>query len=109
VALRVKDLERSRQFYCGVLGLREKKRDGTRSIWLQAGDAMLMLEESLRGSGPADGSGHVLGLEVVDLAFWEQKLGAAGVEIDDRTEHTLFVRDPDQHRVALSRYEFSIG
>jgi catechol 2,3-dioxygenase-like lactoylglutathione lyase family enzyme len=109
VALRVSDLDRSRQFYCGVLGLREKKRDGSRSIWLQAGDAVLMLEEGLRGTGPAEGSGHVLGLEVVDLAFWEQKLRAAGIPIDDRTGHTLFVRDPDQHRVALSRYDFSMG
>jgi catechol 2,3-dioxygenase-like lactoylglutathione lyase family enzyme len=106
VAVRVKDLERSRQFYCGVLGLLERKRQGTRSIWLKAGDAVLMLEESLRGSGPAEGSGHVLALEVVDLSFWEEKLRAAGVPVDDRTEHTLFVRDPDQHRVALSRYDF---
>ena len=44
---------------------------------LQAGDAMLMLEEGLRGTGAGGGPGHVLGLEVVDLAFWEQKLRAA--------------------------------
>ena len=28
------------------------------------------------------------------------------VPVDDRTEHTLYVRDPDGHRVGLSDYRF---
>ena len=106
IALRVRDLEGAREFYCGLLGLEEMKRDGSRSIWLRAGDAVLMLERTLRGTGPDAGSGHVLALAAEDLARWEQKLAAAGIPIEDRTPYTLFVRDPDGHRVALSRYEF---
>jgi len=108
VALRVRDLEAARGFYGGLLGLQEMKRDdGSRSIWLRAGDAVLMLERTLRGGGPDAGSGHVLALVTEDLELWEEKLTAAGVPIDDRTPHTLFVRDPDGHRVALSVYRFS--
>ena len=106
IALRVRDLEASRAFYCEVLGLQEMKRDGSRSIWLRAGDAVLMLERTLRGNGPDAGSGHVLAFAAEDLAQWEEKLTAAGIPIDDRTPHTLFLRDPDGHRVALSVYGF---
>jgi len=107
LALRVRDLEAAREFYCGILGLQEMKRDGSRSIWLQAGDAVLMLERTLRGTGAGEGSGHVLALSADNLELWEEKLAAAGIPIDDRTPHTLFVRDPDRHRVALSVYRFS--
>jgi catechol 2,3-dioxygenase-like lactoylglutathione lyase family enzyme len=106
LALRVRDLEASRSFYAGLLGLQELKRDGSRSLWLRAGDAVLMLERSLRGKGPGEGSGHVLALAAGDLERWEERLTAAGIPIDDRTPHTLFVRDPDGHRVALSVFEF---
>jgi catechol 2,3-dioxygenase-like lactoylglutathione lyase family enzyme len=105
VALRVQDLEAAREFYGGLLGLPELKRDGARSVWLRAGDAVLMLEQNLRGKGPDEGSGHVLALAVDDLGSWEEKLALAGIPIEDRTEHTLFFRDPDGHRVGLSVYE----
>jgi catechol 2,3-dioxygenase-like lactoylglutathione lyase family enzyme len=106
LALRVRDLGAAREFYCGLLGLQEMRRDDSRSIWLRAGDAVLMLERTLRGKGPDAGSGHVLALAAEDLALWEEKLTAAGVPIEDRTGETLFVRDPDGHRVALSVYRF---
>jgi catechol 2,3-dioxygenase-like lactoylglutathione lyase family enzyme len=106
LAIRVTDLEASREFYCRLLELPEVKQDSPRSIWVRVGDAVLMLERKLRGTGPDAGSGHVLALAVDDLALWEEKLTAAGIPIDDRTPHTLFVRDPDGHRVALSVYRF---
>jgi catechol 2,3-dioxygenase-like lactoylglutathione lyase family enzyme len=106
IAVRVRDLEAAREFYCGLLGLPEMKRDGSPSVWLQAGDTVLMLERTLRGRGPDAGSGHVLALAAEDLAPWEEKLAAAGIPIEDRTAETLFVRDPDGHRVALSVYRF---
>jgi len=109
VALRVADPERSLAFYGGVLGLVEARRfaeeDGrVRSIWLRAGGAIVMLERAIKGEGPAGGSGHVLAFAVTDLAAWEARLGAAGVAISDRTASTLFVSDPDGHRVGLSVY-----
>jgi catechol 2,3-dioxygenase-like lactoylglutathione lyase family enzyme len=105
LALRVRDLDAARDFYGGLLGLPEVRRDGARSVWLRAGDAVLMLEQNLRGKGPEEGSGHVLALAVDDLASWEEKLSAVGIAVEDRTEHTIFVRDPDGHRVGLSVFE----
>ena len=122
VALRVADPERALHFYSGVLGLDEARRfeEGgrVRSIWLSVGDAVLMLEREIKGSsgaarrgssgaarkgeGAQAGSGHVLVFAVSDLAAWESRLAAAGVAIADRTAATLYVVDPDGHRVGLS-------
>ena len=111
VALRVLDLERSARFYGELLGLEEtsrRERDGRlHSVWLSAGDVVLMLERELRGAGAKSGSAHLLAFEVEDLDSWVSRLAAAGVSIDDRTELTLYVRDPDGHRVGLSVYRGS--
>jgi len=110
LALRVTDPVRSARFYAGLLGLRELKshhdEDGVRAVWLALGDAVLMLERSLRSPGPADGSGHVLVLACDDLADAAARLAAAEVEVGDRTEFTLYFADPDGHRVGLSAYRF---
>ena len=106
VALRVRDPEASRAFYSGVLGLAELRRadqDGRlRAVWVRCGGAVLMLEREIKAAGPASGSGHVLVLEVEDLAAWEQRLAAAGLTVAARTEMTLYVLDPDGHRVGLT-------
>ena len=106
VALRVADPERALRFYSGVLGLDEARRfeEGgrVRSIWLSIGDAVLMLEREIKCAGAEAGSGHVLVFAVSDLAVWESRLAAAGVAIADRTAATLYVVDPDGHRVGLS-------
>jgi len=109
IALRVSDLAACRRFYAEILGLEPLESSsppGFESVWFRTGDAVLMLERSLRGRGPERGSGHVLALEVTDLSSWERRLASAGVTIDDRTERTLYVRDPEGHRVALSVYRF---
>ena len=105
LALRVRDLETCRRFYAETLGL-EVMESHAHSIWFRAGDVVLMLEQSLRGRGSDEGSGHVLALAVEELLPWEERLAAAGIPIDDRTPKTLFLRDPEGHRVALSTYRF---
>jgi diguanylate cyclase (GGDEF)-like protein len=114
VALRVANVERSLAFYGGLLGLRELRRFDEaggvlRSAWLEAGPVVLMLERRLRGSGAETGSGHLLALAIADLSAWEKRLGEAGVAVEDRTEHTLYVRDPDGHRVGLSDFAIAGG
>lgn len=109
LALRTTDLERSRRFYCEVLGLREARRNvdhdgGVRSVWLEAGEAILMLELRLAGEGPTQGSAHLLAFAVDDLGPWRARLAQAGIALDGETEHTLYFRDPDQHRVGLSTH-----
>jgi len=106
LAIRVADPVASLAFYSGVLGLPEVRRfqeDGRlRSIWVRAGDAVLMLEREIKGSGPGAGSGHVLVLEVDDLELWIGILERAGRPLIERTASTLYVADPDGHRVGLS-------
>ena len=110
LALRVADLARAEAFYAGLLGLAVVARHADpggapRSLWLDlGGGALLMLERALRGAGPNGGSAHLLALAVDDLAPWEDRLAAAGVAVDDRSAFTLYLRDPDGHRVGLSVY-----
>jgi catechol 2,3-dioxygenase-like lactoylglutathione lyase family enzyme len=110
LAVRVADCERAVAFYSGLLGLAESRRDvqngQLRAVWLEAGDVVLMIENDLRGRASASGSGHLLCFAVDDLSAWESRLGAAGIAIDDRTASTLYVSDPDGHRVGLSVYVF---
>ena len=106
IALRVSDCLRSAAFYSGVLGLPEVRRaveDGEiRALWLQAGDTVLMLEKGLRGTGPEGGSGHLVAFAVDDLSEWERRLQSAGLDVMDRTPYSLYVSDPDAHRVGLT-------
>jgi catechol 2,3-dioxygenase-like lactoylglutathione lyase family enzyme len=110
LALRVADCERSQAFYTGILGLRELRRNEhegeLRSVWLSAGDVVLMIERGLRGRPGAAGSGHVLAFSVADLDDWEGRLRGAGIAVEDRTPSTIYVSDPDGHRVGLSVYRF---
>jgi catechol 2,3-dioxygenase-like lactoylglutathione lyase family enzyme len=109
IALRVADCERSRHFYADVLGLAERRRqeeaEQIRSIWLTAGDAVVMIERALRGRGDDAGSGHLLCFAVDDLVSWEARLAAHGIAVADRTASTLYISDPDGHRVGLSVYK----
>ncbi len=108
LALRVADCDASVAFYSRLLHLRELRRvvenGRVRSVWLETGQTTLMLERELRGVGPASGSGHLVAFAVEDLAEWEDRLARAGIAVVDRTAHTLYIRDPDGHRVGLSNY-----
>jgi catechol 2,3-dioxygenase-like lactoylglutathione lyase family enzyme len=110
VALRVADPDRSAAFYREVLGLSEHRRlsdgEGLRAVWLRAGEVVLMLERELRGKGTGAGSGHLLAFRVAGLEEWTARLARRGVAVEDRTDHTLYLRDPDGHRVGLSDLQF---
>jgi catechol 2,3-dioxygenase-like lactoylglutathione lyase family enzyme len=106
LALRVRDPERAAAFYAGLLGLPELRRfeesGALRSIWLGAGETVIMLERVLKGPGPESGSAHVIAFAVDDLSAWEARLDHAGATVTDRTPYTLYVSDPDGHRVGLT-------
>lgn len=110
LALRVRDCAASARFYVEAFDLREVRRNedqgGVRAIWLLAGDAVLMLERSIRGAGPADGSGHVLVFATSDLEASARRLHDLGIPVTDRTGSTLYVEDPDGHRAGVSCFRF---
>jgi catechol 2,3-dioxygenase-like lactoylglutathione lyase family enzyme len=101
VALRTADLGRLERFYVEVLGFRVARRDDARgSVWLDAGGAVLMLERADAGEPtvPA-GTRELLAFAVEDKELWRGR-----VAVEAETAHTLYFRDPDGRRVALSSY-----
>ncbi len=99
--MRTADVGRLEKFYAGVLGLAVLRRDETRgSVWLAAGGAVLMLERADEGeAGVTRGTKELLAFAVEDVRAWETP-----VAVEARTEHTLYFRDPDGRRVAVSDY-----
>lgn len=110
IALRVKDCVASARFYGQAFGLPEIRRiedhGEVRAVWLRAGETVLMVENSIRGTGGSEGSGHVLIFPVADLAAAEKRLRDLAIPIHDRTPSTLYVEDPDGHRTGVSTYGF---
>lgn len=109
VAIQVHDLERVRDFYVAVLGLRELGRPREGAVWLDCGGTVLMLERT--DGAPIDDGFRTarLGLHLLALTIgadereaWEARLAAHGAVVVERTAHTLYVRDPEGNRVGLS-------
>ena len=120
LALGARDVERVAAFYRGVFGLVETARhhhpDGTlRSIWLDLGGATLMVERTPESPRRVEGVGAgpfllAFRVEVAQRSQLERELEAAGAEIESRTEHTSYARDPEGNRVAISSYPgFEVG
>ena len=115
VAILVDDLARAESFYAGILGLPVEKRwpddaGGTRSVWLGLGaGGRLMLERAAPGDlrrAPMGAGWHLLALSIrrEDRDATEAALVAAGIAIESRSENSLYFRDPEGNRLALSHY-----
>jgi catechol 2,3-dioxygenase-like lactoylglutathione lyase family enzyme len=103
VALRTHDLARLEHFYAQVLGLRIVRRDDARgSVWLDVGGTVLMLERAGEGEPqvPA-GAMDLVAFAVEDKEAWRSR-----VAVEAESEHTLYFRDPDGRRIAVSSYPF---
>ena len=99
-------------FYRELLGLPELRRqcegDGSvRSVWLGAEGVVVMVERAAAGEPAVSGASMELVAFAVSAAEREvlqARLAAAGVAVEARTEHTVYVRDPEGRRVGLSSY-----
>ncbi len=106
LAFRTTNLPLLEDFYVGLLGLPARRRCPG-SIWLEAGDVVVMLEEGRADEPTIDPRSAELVAFAVEPAQREAllaKLRLAGVAIEGRTEHTHYFRDPDGRRVALSTH-----
>jgi catechol 2,3-dioxygenase len=114
VHLKVADLQRALDFYCGVLGFTLMQRYGVQAAFISAGGYHhhigLNTWESLGGSPPPPGSTGLFHTAVLypsraDLADALRRLIAAGVSPDGASDHgvseALYLRDPDQNGVEL--------
>lgn len=114
IALGARDPDVVATFYSELLGLAEVRRhddDGgrLRSVWLDLGGAVLMVERTLatRQRVEGVGAGPFLIAVAVESAMrktFEERLEAAGHAIEARTEHSSYTRDPEGNRVAVSSY-----
>lgn len=114
VHLKVSDLERSLQFYCGVLGFRLTQRYGTQAAFVAAGDYHhhigLNTWESLGGSPPPTGTTGLYHAAIVyptrgALADALRRVINAAIPLDGASDHgvseALYLRDPDENGVEL--------
>jgi catechol 2,3-dioxygenase-like lactoylglutathione lyase family enzyme len=118
VAIQVKALEEVARFYREVLGLSELERhvgaDGAaRSIWLDVGGGgFLALErvETRPAPAPAFRDGRpglflvALRIARTDRTRIRAELERRGIPLVHETRWTLYVRDPEGNRVALSHH-----
>ncbi|MFZ5493725.1 MAG: VOC family protein [Verrucomicrobiota bacterium] len=114
VHLKVADLQRALDFYCGVLGFQLRQRYGTQAAFISAGGYHhhigLNTWESLGGRPPPPGSTGLFHTAILyptraDLADALRRLAAAGIPLDGASDHgvseALYLRDPDQNGVEL--------
>jgi len=114
VHLKVADLERSLQFYCGVLGFQLTQRYGTQAAFISAGGYHhhigLNTWESVGGSPPPPGTTGLYHVAILyptrkALADALHRLIAAGIPLDGASDHgvseAIYLRDPDQNGLEL--------
>ena len=84
---------------------------GDRSVWLSAGQGFLALERASRPveeepfeDAPAGWQVVALTIAHADRGAWERRLLGAGVRLARRSPFSLFFRDPEGNRVALTHW-----
>lgn len=114
VHLKVSDLERSLDFYVGVLGFTLTQRYGDQAAFVSAGGyhhhIALNTWESKNGTPPPSGSTGLFHVAILyptraALADALLRLEAAGIPLDGAADHgvseALYLRDPDQNGIEL--------
>ncbi len=114
VHLKVADLERSLDFYCGVLGFELVTRYGNGAAFISAGGYHhhigLNTWESLGATPPPAGHTGLYHLAILypsraTLADALKRLLDAGIPLDGAADHgvseALYLRDPDENGIEL--------
>ena len=116
VHLKVADLDRALNFYCGILGFELQQKFGTQAAFISAGGYHhhigLNTWESAGGSPPplrSTGLYHLAILYPTRAALGDalRRLVKAGIELEGASDHgvseALYLRDPDGNGVELYR------
>lgn len=114
VAIRVKDLELSVQWYSEVLGLKKIQLEqwGPYPIFMLAGKTGIALfpiqeQEIARSKGPVKGCVDHFAFQVTSENYNKAKsrfndLGITFKEQDHHYLHSIYIQDPDDHTVELT-------
>ena len=116
LALGARDVEDLAQFYQSLFGLtRLKTHHNTqgeiRSIWLDLAPGILMIEKSEHEVAPLPPM--TLGKGPFLIAFTVQEnerdtflngLAKHGLKLEGQTNYTIYFRDPEHNRIAVSWY-----
>ena len=114
IALLTTDPPRLAAFYMRLFGLEHVQThyDGARvrAVWLQLGDAILMIERSQTLALGASGW-QLLALRIspAERAELKARCLAEQVAIESETDYTFYVKDSDGNRVGLSHYPEKAG
>jgi catechol 2,3-dioxygenase len=114
VHLKVADIERALDFYCGVLGFDVMQRYGEQAAFISAGGYHhhigLNTWESRGGSPPAPGTTGLYHVAIryptrAGLADALRRLIEAGISLEGASDHgvseALYLRDPDSNGIEL--------
>ncbi len=114
VHLKVSNIKRALDFYCGVLGFELQQLYGDQAAFISAGGYHhhigMNTWESLGGLPPPRGTTGLYHTAILyptraDLADALRRLQAAGIQLDGASDHgvseALYLRDPDQNGVEL--------
>jgi glyoxylase I family protein len=103
-SIRVTDLERSRRFYEGLLGLTTAERPemGFPGTWYQLGGGQLHLIQRARmAASGIDPTDPHFAIQVDDFDEMRRRLQAAGIEILDFGGDQFWLHDPDGFTVEV--------
>jgi catechol 2,3-dioxygenase-like lactoylglutathione lyase family enzyme len=112
VALRVRDLQRSLDFYAGLLDMRIEWRPDPGNVYLTTGSDNLALHQAGDGTpatGDAAGLDH-FGFVVSkpeDVDRWAERLESEGVELVQKPmthrdgARSIYLRDPDGNLIQI--------
>lgn len=115
LALGARDVAAVAAFYRDALGLKELRRHeyeggGLRSVWLDLGGAVLMVEHTERLRAEVRGVDAGPFLIAVDApngrGAVEAAIAAHGGRVEERGQFTSYARDPEGNRVAVSEFRF---
>ncbi|MFN2426061.1 MAG: VOC family protein [Candidatus Binatia bacterium] len=112
LALRSSDVALLAQFYREMFGMHVVRDAQPRALWLGlAGDAVLMIEAREAGEpAPTPGSMELTAFRVDEAA--RESVRKKAVDrgcFDGETEFTVYLRDPEGRRVAVSTYDFVVA
>lgn len=115
VAIAVEDVERSVRWYGDVLGLERRHPEwGTEPAMVCAGDTCVALFRVEGARTPAPGRGAIamrhLAFRVDRAGFGraQEELRKRGIDfefMDHETAHSIYLADPDGHRLEITTYE----